>query len=64
MLAVQMEAVSALSELAESLRGRELRRIKRCDFESTLRKYLSGSHAEQQIAQLWDKVDSQWCDSQ
>ena len=53
-----MEAVGALSELAQSLRGSELRRITRSDFETTVRKHLSGSHVDQQIAQLWDKVSS------
>ena len=52
----EMEAVGAISELAQSLRGCELRRITRSDFETTVRKHLSGSHADQQIAQLWDKV--------
>ena len=50
------ETTAALSELAESFAGDEERRIKREDFEAVLRRHLSGSHAEQQIAQLWDKV--------
>ena len=49
---------TALSELAQSLRGCELRRMTRSDFETIVRKHLSGSHVDQQIAQLWDKVSS------
>ena len=51
-----MEASAALSELAFSLRSCKGRYITRADFETTLKRYLSGSHADQQISQLWDKV--------
>ena len=51
-----MEAVAALSEVAENLRESEGRRLSKEQFEDALRKYLSGSHAEQQILQLWDKA--------
>ena len=53
-----MEASAALSELAFSLRSCKGRHITRADFETTLKRYLSGSHADQQISQLWDKVRS------
>lgn len=45
--------LAALSELAESFRRDEERRITRKDFEAALRRHLCDSHV---IMQLWNKV--------
>lgn len=57
---MESKGSAALSELAESLRGHEERRITRKDFEAVLRRHFSGSHADQQIIQLWDKVQQEY----
>lgn len=53
---MENKGVTALSELAETFRKNENRRITKEEFKALLRQYLSGSHADQQITQLWDKV--------
>ena len=55
---LEMEAIgsAALSELVDGLREVEGKRITKREFEATLRQYLNGSHASQQIDQLWNKA--------
>lgn len=53
---MENKGVTALSELAETFRNNENRRITKDEFKALLRQHLSGSHADQQITQLWDKV--------
>lgn len=57
--ALQMEnkGVIAISELAENLKSNKERQITREEFKAVLRQYLSGPHVDQQITQLWDKVE-------
>lgn len=51
-----MEAMTVLSDMAEGLRGRVKKEISRSEFEATLKKCFIGSHADQQISQLWNRV--------
>ena len=53
---MEASVIAALSELADSLRGDEKKTVTREDFSATLKQHLSGSHAEHQITQLWEKV--------
>lgn len=55
--AMDASGIAALSELADSLRGDEERRMTREEFETIVKHHFSGSHAKQQIKQLWEKVD-------
>lgn len=53
---MENKGVTALSELAETFRNHEDRQITKEEFKAVLRQHLTGSHADQQITQLWDKV--------
>jgi hypothetical protein len=53
---METHGIAALSELAESFRGNEERRITRKDFEAALRRHLNDSHSYQLITQIWNKV--------
>lgn len=55
-LSMEANCTAALSELAEKLRGDERARIRREEFEAIARRHFSGSHGEQQMAQLWEKA--------
>lgn len=53
---MENKGVTALSELAETFRNNEDRQIAKEEFKAVLGQHFNGSHADQQITQLWDKV--------
>lgn len=53
---MEANGTAALSEVLERLREVDGQKITKKEFETALMKYFSGSHAYQQIAQLWNKA--------